>query len=238
MSSSGMSRSRRCAIASRLNASAEAAGGASSRGRPKKQAAAAVATSGPRWVEYDEEPQAGEKRYDVFINHRGVDTKRTVARLLYDRLVGADGGSGIRAFLDNMSMRPGDRLDDQIGAAIRDCAVAVAIFSPHYCDSEYCLRELAMLVESRKTIIPIFYDIKPSDLVLPQAVVQSTTHHPRDIERFKFALREAKNTVGLTYDSATGDLAELVSLAAGAVLDQMEKLEITQGRPAMIMSRL
>ncbi|KAL5196519.1 hypothetical protein ABZP36_000031 [Zizania latifolia] len=225
MSSSGMPRSR-CTIASRLNASAAAATAAAVSGRPRR-------------VEYDEEGLAGEPRYDVFINHRGVDTKRTVARLLYDRLVvGGGGGSGIRAFLDNMSMRPGDRLEDRISAAITDCAVAVAIFSPHYCDSEYCLRELAMLVESRKIIIPIFYDIKPSDLVLPQAVVESTAHHPRDIERFKFALREVKNTVGLTYDSATGDLAELVSSAANAVLERMEESEITQGRPAMIMSRL
>ncbi|KAG8099643.1 hypothetical protein GUJ93_ZPchr0013g35864 [Zizania palustris] len=221
MSSSGMSRGGRCKIASRLNASA---------------AAAAAAVSGrPRRVEYDEEEPAREPRYHVFINHRGVDTKRTVARLLYDRLAVS---RRIRAFLDNMSMRPGDRLEDRISAAITDCAVAVAIFSPHYCDSEYCLRELAMLVESRKIIIPIFYDIKPSDLVLPQAVVESTAHHPRDIERFKFALREVKNTVGLTYDSATGDLAELVSSAANAVLERMEESKITQGRPAMIMSRL
>ncbi|KAF0905962.1 hypothetical protein E2562_008984 [Oryza meyeriana var. granulata] len=226
MSSSGsLSRGRRCTtIASRLNASAESAA-ASSRGRKKAVAA--------RRVEYyDDEEAPGQEPCDVFINHRGVDTKRTVARLLYDRLV--DGG--IHAFLDNKSMRPGDRLEERIGAAISECSVAVAIFSPHYCDSEYCLRELAMLVESRKTIIPIFYDIKPSDLILPQAVVD-TAAHPRDIERFKFALREAKNTVGLTYDPATGDLAELVSLAADAVMESIDKQEITQGRQ-MIMSRL
>uniref|UniRef100_A0A0E0ED78 TIR domain-containing protein n=1 Tax=Oryza meridionalis TaxID=40149 RepID=A0A0E0ED78_9ORYZ len=214
MSSTGLSRGRQCTIASRLNASAEAA----------------VA----RRVEYyDEEDARGQAPYDVFINHRGVDTKRTVARLFYDRLVAA----GVRAFLDNQSMRPGDRLDERIGEAITQCGVAVAIFSPHYCDSEYCLRELALLVESRKKIIPVFYNIKPSDLVLPQAVVESVAHHPRDIERFKFALREVKNTVGLTYDPATGDLAELVTSAATAVLENIDKHEVTQGRQ-MIMSRL
>ncbi|XP_052161137.1 TIR-only protein-like [Oryza glaberrima] len=229
MSSTGLSRGRRCTIASRLNASAEAAVAATSSSRGEKQKAAVA-----RRVEYyDEEDARGEARYDVFINHRGVDTKRTVARLFYDRLVAA----GVRAFLDNQSMRPGDRLDERIGEAISQCGVAVAIFSPHYCDSEYCLRELALLVESRKKIIPVFYNIKPSDLVLPQAVVESVAHHPRDIERFKFALREVKNTVGLTYDPATGDLAELVTSAATAVLENIDKHEVTQGRQ-MIMSRL
>jgi hypothetical protein len=44
---------------------------------------------------------------------------------------------------------------------------AVAIFSRHYCVSDYCLRELTTLDEARKTIIPVFYDVQPDDLVLP-----------------------------------------------------------------------
>jgi hypothetical protein len=179
-------------MVSRLSASAEAI-----EGRMRQQPPRVA-----RRVEYydDDESAAGEARYDVFINHRGVDTKRTVARLLYDRLA----QDGVRGFLDNMSMRPGDRLEDRISAGIRECSVAVAIFSPNYCDSEYCLRELAMIVESRKAIIPIFYNIKPSDLILPQALADSDVYQPRDLERFRFALREAKHTVGITYDSATG----------------------------------
>ncbi|CAM0906327.1 unnamed protein product [Alopecurus aequalis] len=225
MSSTGMSR-RSSITVSRLSASAEAA----LQRRSTKQQAPVVA----RRVEYyDEDSVAGEDRYDVFINHRGVDTKRTVARLLYDRLA----QDGIRGFLDNMSMRPGDRLEERISAGIRECSVAVAIFSPSYCDSEYCLRELAMLVESRKAIIPIFYNIKPSDLILPQAIADSDVYLPRDLERFKFALREAKNTVGITYDSATGDMAELVTAAADAVVYNIEKMERVQRRET-IVSRL
>jgi hypothetical protein len=144
----------------------------------------------------------GRRRYDVFINHRGLDTKRTVARLLYDRLL--DGG--LRSFLDNMSMRPGDHLEESIFGAVRECGVAVAIFSRHYCDSDYCLRELAALVEARKTIVPVFYDVQPDDLVLPQELVDSSDYAPSDVERFRFALREARRTagVGLTYDFTTG----------------------------------
>ncbi|KAK3127419.1 hypothetical protein QOZ80_7AG0573030 [Eleusine coracana subsp. coracana] len=228
-------------IATRLDASAEAAAVEANIIRQPNKV--------PRRVEYeyDEDDMSGpqrrrqqrRRRYDVFINHRGVDTKRNVARLLYDRIEHLSGGR-VRSFLDNMSMRPGDRLEERIDEAIRECGVAVAIFSKRYCDSEFCLHELAQLVEARKTIIPIFYDIKPSELILPEAVVDSKEHLPRDIERFRFALRQAKYTVGLTYDSATtGDLAELVSTAANAVMERIEELEKSvQRRQTMITSRL
>lgn len=161
-----------------------------------------------RVIDYDEDDFAGGRRrpkYDVFINHRGLDTKRSVARLVYDRLDQLSGGR-VRSFLDNQSMRPGDHLEHSIFDAVRDCSVAVAIFSKHYCDSDYCLRELAMLVDTRKTIIPVFYDIEPSELVLPQELLQSKDYTPRDIERFRFALREVKRTagIGLTYDFTAG----------------------------------
>nr|CAB3458356.1 unnamed protein product [Digitaria exilis] len=174
--------------------------------------------------------------YDVFINHRGLDTKHNVARLLYDRLLQLSGGR-VLSFLDNKSMRPGDRLEESINAGIGQCKVGVAIFSKHYFDSDFCLHELASLVEARKVIIPIFVGVKPSELVLPQAVVDSNAHAPRDIERFRVALREVKYTVGITYDPATGDLADLVNKAASAVMERIQETESVPRRQ-MIASRL
>ncbi|CAN6171289.1 unnamed protein product [Urochloa humidicola] len=159
------------------------------------------------------------RAYDVFINHRGADTRHTVARLLYDQLR----HRGVRPFLDNKSMCPGDRIMGRIDEGIRECKVAVAIFSERYLDSAFCLHELASLVEARKVIIPIFYGIKPSGLVHPRAVTESGALAPHDVERFRAALREARYTVGLAYDPATGDLAELVSAAANAVMRSIEE---------------
>lgn len=187
------------AIASRLTVSLEAATG--------------NAELAARWAGRvdDERPASSslKKEYDVFINHRGVDTKHTVARLLYDRLDHLSAGR-VRSFLDNKSMRPGDRLQESIDEGIRQCKVAVAIFSQRYFDSDYCLRELASIVEARKVLIPIFYGIKPSELVLPQEVVDSKTYTPQEIKRFTLALQEARYTVGLTYDPATGYVPFLV----------------------------
>ena len=133
---------------------------------------------------------------DVFINHRGIDTKRNVAGLLYDNLT----RMRIRSFLDSMNMKPGDRLFDHIDKAILGCKVGVAVFSPRYCQSYFCLHELALLMESKKRVVPIFYDVKPSQL----RVRDDGTCPGKELQRFSLALEEARNTVGLTFDSVTG----------------------------------
>ncbi|KAI3466136.1 hypothetical protein Pfo_022799 [Paulownia fortunei] len=133
---------------------------------------------------------------DVFINHRGVDTKRTVATLLYDHFYRLK----LRPFLDNKNMKPGDKLFDKIDTAIMGCKVGVAVFSPRYCESYFCLHELALMMESKKKMIPIFCDIKPSQL----HVVDNGSMSQEEIRRFSWALEEAKYTVGLAFDSQKG----------------------------------
>lgn len=59
------------------------------------------------------------KHYDVFINHRGIDTKGNLASLLYDYLSRLNA----RPFLDKNTMGPGDNLKERINTAIRDCKV-------------------------------------------------------------------------------------------------------------------
>ena len=88
------------------------------------------------------------KPCDVFINHRGVDTKKTVAALLYDRLIRGN----FRPFLDYRNLKPGEKLFDELHGAIRQCKVGVAVFSPRYCESYFCLHELAMIIESNKKV--------------------------------------------------------------------------------------
>lgn len=133
---------------------------------------------------------------DVFINHRGVDTKRNVAGLLYNFLI----QHNLHPFLDTKSMKAGDKLFESIEMAITHCKVGVTIFSPRYCESYFCMLELARLVEAKKKLIPIFCDVKPSEL-------QFKGHEkctPKEIERFGRALEEAKYTVGLAFDSQNG----------------------------------
>ncbi|KAM7262760.1 hypothetical protein ACFE04_000443 [Oxalis oulophora] len=159
---------------------------------------------------------------DVFINHRGLDTKRTVAGLLhyeFSRL-------GLEPFLDSKNMKPGDRLYDTIHKGIRDCKIGVSVFSPGYCESYFCLHELALLMESKKRVIPIFCDVKPSSL----EVKDDGTCSKQKIQRFKWALEEAKFTVGLTFDTLNGDWSEFLATARDAVIENLiEAAEEEQG---------
>jgi hypothetical protein len=103
---------------------------------------------------------AAHYSYDVFINHRGPDVKKTFASHLYHGL----SKHGLRVFLDDPELQPGDSLTSQIKGAVRTASVHVAVFSSHYAESRWCLDELRLMVESGKTIVPVFYDVKPAEL--------------------------------------------------------------------------
>ncbi|XP_038893500.1 TIR-only protein-like [Benincasa hispida] len=153
------------------------------------------------------------RQCDVFINHRGVDTKRNIAGLLYDHFTRI----GLHPFLDSKNMKPGDKLFGEIEEGIRSCKVGIAVFSPRYCESYFCLHELALMVENKKKIIPIFVDVRPSQL----RVEYSHNCPDKELQRFNWALGEAKYTVGLTFDSINGDWSELLRKASNAVVDNL-----------------
>ncbi|TYH30173.1 hypothetical protein ES288_A01G073000v1 [Gossypium darwinii] len=162
-------------------------------------------------------PLVRNKACDVFINHRGIDTKRTIATLLYDHLSRLN----LQPFLDNKNMKPGDKLFDNIDNAIKNCKVGITVFSPNYCKSYFCLHELALIMESKKKVIPIFCDIKPSQL----ALVNNVTAPDKDLERFKLAIEEAKNTVGLTFDSLKGNWSDVVTSASEIVIESLMEMK-------------
>ncbi|XP_057846239.2 disease resistance protein RUN1 isoform X2 [Cryptomeria japonica] len=101
--------------------------------------------------------------YHVFINHRGPDVKKTLASHIYYALE----THGLRVFLDKQELQVGDFLTPAIQSAIRSASVQIAIFSKTYAQSPWCLDELVWMLDSDPTsikIIPIFYDIEPSEL--------------------------------------------------------------------------
>ncbi|GMP74775.1 hypothetical protein CsSME_00032091 [Camellia sinensis var. sinensis] len=156
-------------------------------------------------------------RTDVFINHRRADTNKNVAGLLYDQLARLK----LRPFLDSKTLKPGDKLMESIDMAIRDCKVGIAIFSPRYCESFYCLHELAMIMECKKKVIPIFVDVKPSEL----RVVDDGSRQAMELVRFRWAVEEAKHTVGLTFDSSNGDWSDLLRSASDVVMKNLLEVE-------------
>ncbi|GLJ38792.1 hypothetical protein SUGI_0790800 [Cryptomeria japonica] len=99
-------------------------------------------------------------RYEVFINHRGIDTKHTLATSIYNALKGI----GLKVFLDEKELELGDCITAEIEEAMRTSLIHIAIFSPRYAESPWCLAELTYMLKTGTTIIPVFYDVEPSDL--------------------------------------------------------------------------
>ncbi|KAH1103162.1 hypothetical protein GYH30_037237 [Glycine max] len=102
-------------------------------------------------------------------------------------------------------MKPGHKLFEHINKAIHSSKVGVAVPTNRYCNSYFCLHELALLHESKKRVVPIFYDIKPSQL----QVEGNARCPPQVLQTFTSALEETKYTVGVTFDSLNGYWMEL-----------------------------
>ena len=106
------------------------------------------------------------REYDVFINHRGPDVKKTFVAHLYAAL--SSWGIKIRPFLDAKDIRCGHHVFEKIDKALKGACVHVAIFSKGYAESMYCLDELCAMLKSERRIIPVFYDVEAANLRRPE----------------------------------------------------------------------
>ncbi|KAM3337619.1 disease resistance protein Roq1 [Capsicum galapagoense] len=103
-------------------------------------------------------------KYDVFLSFRGEDTRRTFVSHLYNALE----QKGIRTFKDDERLETGKSISGELLKAIEEARFAVVIFSGSYASSRWCLEELAHIIkcknELEQIVIPVFYDVSPSDV--------------------------------------------------------------------------
>lgn len=99
-------------------------------------------------------------RWDVFLSFRGEDTRDDFTVMLHEAL----DSQSIRVFLDDKGLNKGDEISDSLLEAIDDSAAAIAIISPNYASSRWCLEELAHAFESRRLVLPVFFQVDPSDV--------------------------------------------------------------------------
>ncbi|XP_015169954.1 TMV resistance protein N-like isoform X1 [Solanum tuberosum] len=104
-------------------------------------------------------------KYDVFLSFRGADTRATFTSHLYEGLK----NRGIFTFQDDKRLEQGDSISEELLKAIEESQVALIIFSKNYATSRWCLNELVKIMECKEeengqTVIPIFYDVDPSNV--------------------------------------------------------------------------
>ncbi|PKI53251.1 hypothetical protein CRG98_026383 [Punica granatum] len=157
--------------------------------------------------------------YQVFLSFRGPDTRQGFTDCLYHFLVDA----GIRVFRDNEEIRPGEKIQE-ILRAISNSIVCIPIFSRDYASSKWCLRELAEMVEQKKKIMPIFYDVTPDDVKLKTSLYRDAlTRHEKENEKelWEKALKEVVEVSLLesSKDKEEKALTEVVKIKGWEVKD-------------------
>ncbi|KAB2627207.1 protein suppressor of npr1-1 [Pyrus ussuriensis x Pyrus communis] len=100
-------------------------------------------------------------KYDVFLNFRGEDTRKTFIGHLHKALV----QNSINTFIDAEELRKGNGLS-QLLTAISDSRLSIVVFSQNYASSTWCLKELVQILQcmdqKKQIVIPIFYEVDPS----------------------------------------------------------------------------
>jgi len=148
--------------------------------------------------------------YDVFISHRGPDTKKKFARPLYHHLISRVRelcSRELRVFLDGPELVEGLPITSQIEVAIQFACVHIAIFSPTFAQSSWCLDELFLMIKSRTPILPVFYELKPPDLnghlngVYDEALVEKKRRYDSEtIQRWRGALADVPKSNDFVLD--------------------------------------
>lgn len=141
--------------------------------------------------------------YDVFLNFRGQDTRKNFV----DHLHTALDQKGLFAFRD-VESNWGQSIPVKILEAIEESRCAVVIFSRNYADSTWCLDELSKIVEcnegrSGHMILPVFYDVDPSDVRKQRGSFKEAFHRQEDrfrdperVQRWRAALTVVANLAG------------------------------------------
>uniref|UniRef100_A0A2N9J8B4 TIR domain-containing protein n=1 Tax=Fagus sylvatica TaxID=28930 RepID=A0A2N9J8B4_FAGSY len=101
-------------------------------------------------------------RYDAFLSFRGLETRHAFTGHLYKALK----YENIDVFRDDKELRRGGVIKLELNKAIKASQYAIIVLSENYADSEWCLNELAEIMECREnmglTVLPVFYHVKPS----------------------------------------------------------------------------
>jgi hypothetical protein len=99
--------------------------------------------------------------YDIFISHRGPDTKEQFCKWLRNELHRC----GYHAFLDDTDLPISADAWETMKGNLRRAKLVIVVLSKAFGRSQWCLDELKMaLAMEGKEVLPVFYDVMPEDL--------------------------------------------------------------------------
>ncbi|KAJ0809794.1 putative TIR domain, P-loop containing nucleoside triphosphate hydrolase [Helianthus annuus] len=112
----------------------------------------------------EESSSSSTYKFDVFLSFRGEDTRNNFT----DHLLKALKEATIETFFDDEEIQIGEFLKPELENAIKSSRASIIVLSKNYASSTWCLEELALIMEQKRTskhnVFPIFYHVNPSDV--------------------------------------------------------------------------
>ncbi|KAG7552751.1 Toll/interleukin-1 receptor homology (TIR) domain [Arabidopsis thaliana x Arabidopsis arenosa] len=134
-------------------------------------------------------------KHQVYISFRGQDIRKKFSSFLKAALQ----KSGINVFIDAEDVNGGGALKSLL-IDIGRSRVALVIFTENYMSSSWCLEELVEIKKLKDMgmllVIPIFYEVNPSDMVDDQQLVAKWGSTDGRIKKWKEALVSVANITG------------------------------------------
>ncbi|XP_028756326.1 disease resistance-like protein DSC1 [Neltuma alba] len=167
------------------------------------------------------------KKYDVFINFRGEDTRFNFTGHFHEALC----RNQIDTYID-YRLEKGDEVWPSLEKAIEDSTLFIVIFSKNYASSTWCLKELAKILECSKNqgcfVMPVFHRVDPSHVRKQSRSYQKAfEEHERkrsinnqQLQKWREALTQAANLSGW-HCSFNRDEAELIKEIVNCVTQKL-----------------
>ncbi|XP_042962534.1 TMV resistance protein N-like [Carya illinoinensis] len=163
-------------------------------------------------------PSIPPQNHDVFLSFRGKDVRHK----FISHLKRALHQSGIKTYMDGVDLERGELISYELFKAIEESRISIIVLSKNYAESKWCLDELLKILECKKTfkqtVLPIFYEIKPSDVrdqkgSFGEAFTKLGKKIKDDIKLLQYwkeALEEVAKLSGLEYTTFRDNESEFI----------------------------
>ena len=137
---------------------------------------------------------------EVFVSHRGPEAKWQLVSHIVEGLRTAK----VQVFVD-YALEKGEPAWDTITANLREAKYVLLVLTPGFESSCWCLEEARLMVEHRKSILPIFYGREPgcwNKDHLKNSLEAFRKYKSADtMERWRSALRSISGIAGWVFNS-------------------------------------
>ncbi|XP_031475916.1 disease resistance protein Roq1-like [Nymphaea colorata] len=183
-----------------------------------------------------------EFEYDVFLSFRGPDTRDGFTGHLCAFLQ----SKGITVFMDSENLEKGQKVKD-LFESIERSKIFVPIFSKGYAHSRWCLMEIVKIIDCKRLIIPVFFDVEPGNVrhqTGPFALafkrhLRNKRIDKEEVSRWSAALTGAGEVSGYTLAGTQGNEAKLVRLIVKRILNEVNKTSLLVAKhPVGLDSRI